>query len=121
MSARTSCRVPAANVFLTANGRDPAPFRAQIPSPIPTVVFVAASHLANVRIALSNWLPILDPEESNCDPGSWSGSIHNEPARRCRTLRLMGPRSERGPPYSVNPISWSFQASRPARACRCPH
>ncbi len=38
-------RVPAANVFLTANGRDPAQFHPpehRSPSPIPTVVFVGA-------------------------------------------------------------------------------
>ena len=38
-------RVPAANVFLTANGRDPAqfhPLEDRSPSPIPTVVFVGA-------------------------------------------------------------------------------
>ena len=38
-------RVPAANVFLTANGRDPAQFHPpeqRLPSPIPTVVFVGA-------------------------------------------------------------------------------
>ncbi len=38
-------RVPAANVFLTANGRDPAQFHPpehRSPSPLPTVVFVGA-------------------------------------------------------------------------------
>ena len=47
--ARDECtdllRVPAANVFLTANGRDPAQFHPSAhrsPSPIPTIVFVGA-------------------------------------------------------------------------------
>jgi glycosyltransferase involved in cell wall biosynthesis len=47
--ARDECtdllRVPAANVFLTANGRDAAQFHPSVhrsPSPIPTVVFVGA-------------------------------------------------------------------------------
>ena len=66
-------RVPAANVFLTANGRDPRssipPTQAPSP-PSPQLCTWVPSPPVNVRTALSIWLPIFDPEESSCEPGS---------------------------------------------------
>jgi glycosyltransferase involved in cell wall biosynthesis len=93
-------RVPAANVFLTANGRDPALFHPPVrrsPSPIPTVVFVGAlapgkrpdcfiDLVANLR---SRGIQLRARVIG-------SGPMHNalvEPARHS-DVELMGPRSD---------------------------